>query len=131
MTNIHVTHENFEDVLLTVVLGNIQFQNYSNQTGISTGDLQLANHGATLLEQLVNVVIDSGNSIYTMVQPTFLKFDYDCDKHYDEKEFAHITEITPFNVEIPRSGRIFSVCENVEASVDEDYATFRAENKYR
>lgn len=129
--NLQVTHENFEEVLLTVVIGNIALQNYSEHFGISSSNLKLADSSCHLMQKLVEVIVDSGNSIYSMVQPTFVKFGYNCDLHYDEKDFAHISEITPFDVEIPDGLYVFGVCENIEANVNEDYTQFLADNKLR
>lgn len=128
--SITVTHQNYDEVLETVILGNIALQNYGNDGCVSTSDARLAHAGSVLLEKMVNVVIDSGNSIYTMTQPKFLTSGYDCNHHYDEADFAHITEITPFSVEIPNAAHVYGICQSAQSYVT-DRDAYMTEMKYR
>lgn len=130
MTNsLTVTHENYDEVLETVILGNIALQNYNSHC-VSSSDVRLAYAGTDLLQKIVEVVVNTGNSVYMMTQPKFLTSGYDCNYHYNEADFAHITEITPFSVEIPNVAPTFAVCQNAQRSVT-DRDAYIAEMKYR
>lgn len=127
--SITVTHENYDEMLETVILGNIALQNYGSEC-ISSSDVRLAYAGSHLLQRMVEIVVETGNSIYLMTQPKFLESGYDCNYHYNENDFAHITEIKPFAVEIPHAAHVFGICQNAQHDIT-DRAEFIARMKYR
>lgn len=127
--SITVTHENFDEVLDVAIIGNIALQNYGSEC-ISSRDVRLSVAGTALIEKLIDAVIESGNSIFTMIQPKFLETGYDCNVHFNEADFRHITEIQPFSVEIPHAQHIYSMCQSVHGRVT-DRAQFLADMKYR
>jgi TRAP-type mannitol/chloroaromatic compound transport system substrate-binding protein len=93
-------------------------------------DLRLANAGTFLIGKLMDAVIDSGNSVFTMIQPTFLEMGYNCKPYYNEKDFAHITEVTPFSVNIQDAQPIYEMCQHIKDGIT-DRAEYLAGHKYR
>lgn len=127
--NLLVTHENYDAVLETALIGSIKFQNY-NSDCVGSRDVQLARIGNILLDELMMVVINSGNSPFTMVDPAYEWADYALSERYKKEDYAHITEIQPFSVEIEGCADFFQMCKNVQDTVT-DRAQFLADMKYR
>ena len=128
-TTLTVTNENFQEVLETVILGNIKFQNYHPDC-FGMSDLRRADAVSALLEKLIDAVLDSSNSVFTLLQPTFLATGYDCNVHFNEKDFTHISEIAPFSVDIQDAQPIYEMCQSVKDGIT-DRDKFLADYKYR
>lgn len=113
MTNqsqsIVVTDKNFQELFETALIGNIEVHKYAQNQMDPTATNQL-------LEELADAVIESGNSVFLLMQPTLLKVGADANHEYNVNDFAHITEIHSFSAELPHLKGAYELCKSYQGS---------------
>lgn len=128
-TPLCVTHENFAEIQETALLGHIKFQNYNSEC-VSSKDVALSRTGNHLLDELVSIVLHSGNSPFMLVDPAYEWAGYALSDQHKPDDYAHITEIKPFSVEIPDMGDFYARCQHVKATIT-DRDDFLSNMTYR
>lgn len=128
-TPLRVTHENFAEIQETALLGHIKFQNY-NSDCVSSKDVALSRTGNQLLDELVSVVLHSGNSPFMLIDPAYEWAGYELSDQHRPEDYAHITDVKPFSIDIPDLGDFYVMCQHVKSTVT-DRAQFLADMKYR
>lgn len=126
-----VNNHNLEAVLATAITGHKACVKHGEDRGLCANGMKLTETSRAFLQDIVEAVIDSGNSVYTLVQPTFVKFGYNCNNHYDNADFAHITDVKPFSFEIDNGAYIYSVGETIQKNPNANFDSFLQGIEYR
>lgn len=126
----HITHENFQEITRNVLLFNINLQNYTSSC-FGMSDLKRARYAENVVEDLIDVVLESGNSMFMLAQPVMKPLGYDASVHFTEAEFAHITEVQPFDINVKSLDDNFYEQAKAYAEAITDVDAFLAERKYR